>query len=473
MDSDEFRIYGKQMVDYIADYISNIRQNDVLPSVEPGYLQKLLPDSAPTDSVSFQQTMDQVEKAILPGITHWHHPNFYAFYPTAFSFPSILGSMLSDGFGINGLSWQSSPACTELEVLVLDWMVKAMEMPEKFLSSSENGGGIILSSASEASVMVLLVERNIAINKIQQEQPHLGSGAIVDKMVVYFSKQAHSSVERACKLSLLNYKFVATNDDEAMDVEDLSRIVAEDRKEGLIPLMVILAFGSTSLCAFDSLYEVGKTCLSLDVKCHVDAAYGGASLICPEYRYLLKGVEYVNSFCFNPHKLLKTHFDCSVLWTDNRIAASKTFSECPLYLAHDLESKTSELRNWQISLGRRFRALKLWFVLNMFGMKNLQESIRKHANLAKLFEVKLNQSEIFEVVNNVQFGLVCFRLKGNNEKTRQLLDILKQDHSIFLSPSILEKRDLFFLRLACSAHSTEEDVVKTYNKIYAAAEKLL
>nr|BAF73418.1 aromatic amino acid decarboxylase [Dugesia japonica] len=472
MDPEQFRIQGKQMVDFIADYMTNISKLDVLPSVQPGYLKNLLPDSAPENNINFDDVMKHFNQAIMPGMTHWHHPNFYAFYPTAFSFPSLLGSMLSDGIACIGLNWQASPACTELEVLVLDWLAKSMKMPEFFLSSSENGGGTILSSASEATLMVLLVERNIMIKKIQEENSEITEGNALDRMVVYFTKQAHSSVERACALSLLKFRIIETDSNESMNAEDLSKALLEDKEKNLIPLMVITSFGSTSLCVFDNLYDIGTICKEYGVKFHVDAAYAGSSLICPEYQYLARGIEFVNSFCFNAHKMLKTHFDCSVLWTDNRRSAVEAFSVNPLYLAHDFEGVTTELRHWQVPLGRRFRALKLWFVLNMFGIQNLQQGIRQHVKLAILFADKVNHSDLFEVVNRVDFGLVCFRIKNDNEKTRQLHNQLKLDHSIFLSPSILEKKDVFFIRFVCGCFSTEKDVLETFDKINAAAMKL-
>uniref|UniRef100_A0A8C0B1S0 Aromatic-L-amino-acid decarboxylase n=1 Tax=Buteo japonicus TaxID=224669 RepID=A0A8C0B1S0_9AVES len=378
MDAAEFRKRGKEMVDYIADYLEKIDKRQVFPDVEPGYLRPLIPDCAPQDPESFEDVFKDIEKIIMPGVTHWHSPYFFAYFPAASSFPALLADMLCGGIGCVGFSWAASPACTELETVMLDWLGKMINLPEAFLAGKDGqGGGVIQGSASEATLISLLAARTKTIRWLQSEKPELTEADIMSRLVAYASDQ-----------------FCAT-------------------------------LGTTPCCSFDKLLELGPICNKENIWMHIDAAYAGSAFICPEFRHLLNGVEFADSFNFNPHKWLLVNFDCS---------------------------------HWQIPLGRRFRSLKLWFVLRMYGVTGLQEHVRKHVRLSHQFEHLVLQDGRFEICAEVVLGLVCFRLKGSNELNKALLKSINEAKKIHLVPCHL--REKFVLRFAICSRTVESTHIK-------------
>ncbi|CAG5136399.1 unnamed protein product [Candidula unifasciata] len=439
MDASEFRSRGKEMVDYIADYLETISLRHPLPTVKPGYLRAMIPDQAPVTGEAWEQVKKDIERVIMPGVTHWHSPHFHAYFPAGNSYPALLGDMLSDAIGCIGFTWASSPACTELEVVMMDWLAKMLHLPTEFLFSDEGkGGGVIQGTASEATLVALLSARTTMSTKLQAADRNLSHGQILDKLIAYTSEESHSSVERAALIGMVKIRKLRTDDN--------------------CSLRLCATVGTTSSCAFDNLRELGPVCTRYDVWMHVDAAYAGSACVCPEFRYLIDGLEHSMSFNFNPHKWLMVNFDCSAMWVKDRDLVSGAFELDPLYLKHDNQGQAMpDYRHWQIPLGRRFRSLKLWFVLRMFGTEGLQQQIRKDVSLAKQFESLVRSDPRFEIFGAVTLGLVCFRLKGPNSTNEALNKRINDDRRIHLVPS--KVKGTYFLRFAVCASSTQSSDV--------------
>ncbi|WCJ39557.1 Tyrosine decarboxylase [Euphorbia peplus] len=479
MDSDQLRDYGHKMVDFIADYYQNLHSETypVLSQVEPGYLSKLLPDSAPDQPESLQNVLDDVRDKILPGVTHWQSPNYFAYYPSNSSVAGFLGEMLSAGVNVMGFSWITSPASTELETIVLDWLAKILKLPQEFLSTGQ-GGGVIQGTASEAVLVVLLAARDKALRRVGKDA--------LSKLVVYASDQTHSALQKACQISGIhpeNCRMLKTDcsTNYGLVPELLSETILSDISNGLIPLFLCATVGTTSSAAVDPLLALGKIAKRNDIWFHVDAAYAGSACICPEYRCYIDGVEDADSFNMNPHKWLLTNFDCSTLWVKDRNALIQSLSTNPEFLKNKASEANMVLdyKDWQIPLGRRFRSLKLWMVLRLYGVENLQCYIRNHINLATHFEGLVAQDNRFEVVAPRIFSLVCFRLLPQNNNgndanilNRDLLDAVNSTGKTFISHTVLSGK--FVLRFAVGAPLSEErHVTQAWNVFQAEASALL
>ncbi|MFH4977550.1 hypothetical protein AB6A40_004259 [Gnathostoma spinigerum] len=423
MDAEEFRKTGKEMVDYIVNYIQEVHKRRVVPSIEPGYLRDLLPQSAPQKADSYAEVMDDFEKFIMPGITHWQHPRFHAYFPAGNSFPSILADMISDAIGSMGFSWAACPALTELETIMMDWFGKMIGLPPEFLPFTENGrgGGVIQGSASDCNYVALLAARFEMLRILKQRFPFVEEGILLSKLVAYCSKEAHSSVEKACMIGMVKLRILETDSHFRLRGVTLLQAVTEDRNLGLIPFFCSTTLGTTSCCSFDVLSEIGPVCHENDIWLHVDGAYGGNAMICPEFRPLMAGIEYAMSFNTNPNKWMLICFDCSTMWVKDRFKLTQAFVVDPLYLKHSWTDKAIDYRHWGIPLSRRFRSLKLWFTIRMYGVEGLQKYIRGHVRLAKKFEQLIRADDTFEIVGDVILGLVCFRMKGSNEQNQALL----------------------------------------------------
>ncbi|XP_063128933.1 aromatic-L-amino-acid decarboxylase isoform X6 [Rattus norvegicus] len=416
MDSREFRRRGKEMVDYIADYLDGIEGRPVYPDVEPGYLRALIPTTAPQEPETYEDIIRDIEKIIMPGVTHWHSPYFFAYFPTASSYPAMLADMLCGAIGCIGFSW---------------------------------------GSASEATLVALLAARTKMIRQLQAASPELTQAALMEKLVAYTSDQAHSSVERAGLIGGVKIKAIPSDGNYSMRAAALREALERDKAAGLIPFFVVVTLGTTSCCSFDNLLEVGPICNQEGVWLHIDAAYAGSAFICPEFRYLLNGVEFADSFNFNPHKWLLVNFDCSAMWVKKRTDLTEAFNMDPVYLRHSHQDSglITDYRHWQIPLGRRFRSLKMWFVFRMYGVKGLQAYIRKHVKLSHEFESLVRQDPRFEICTEVILGLVCFRLKGSNQLNETLLQRINSAKKIHLVPCRL--RDKFVLRFAVCSRTVE------------------
>lgn len=474
MEVNEFKDMAREMVDYIGNYLENIRDRQVLPTVQPGYLRPLIPSEAPETPDDWKDVMGDIERVIMPGVTHWHSPRFHAYFPTANSYPAIVADMLSGAIACIGFTWIASPACTELEVVMLDWLGKMLDLPAEFLAcSGGKGGGVIQGTASEATLVALLGAKARALRRAKQELPHLTEADIVSKLVGYASDQAHSSVERAGLLGGVKLRLLPADERYSLRGDTLRAAIQEDRANGLIPFYAVATLGTTCTCAFDNLEELGVVAAEERVWLHVDAAYAGSAFICPEFRPLMAGLQRADSFNFNPHKWMLVNFDCSAMWLKDPSDVVDAFNVDPLYLKHDQQGSAPDYRHWQIPLGRRFRALKLWFVLRLYGVSNLQAHIRRQVALAKEFEQMVRSDDRFEVVAEVVCGLVCFRIKGaSNEPSEALLKRINGHGVIHLVPS--KVRDVYFLRLAiCSRYTNSDDIRGSWDEVRTQADELL
>jgi len=470
MSPDDFRRHGHAVVDWIADYYSRIESFPVLSRVQPGQIRASLPTKAPARGEEFEIILKDVEKLILPGITHWQSPNFFAYFPCNASGPSILGDLLSSGLGVQGMLWATSPVCTELETHVLDWLVPMLGLPEKFLSTS-TGGGVIQDTASSSSLCALLAGRERAT---QYESNVKGCNG---KLVAYCSTQTHSSVEKATKVAGLgaeNLRAIAVDQHFAMRPDELSRQIAQDKAGGRVPCFVCATVGTTSSNAIDPIPEIARICRAHGLWLHVDAAMSGTAALCPEFRHIHQGVEFADSYCFNPHKWMFTNFDCDVFYVADRKALIQTLSVLPEYLRNQATESGAviDYRDWHIPLGRRFRALKLWFVIRHYGIEGLQHHIRQHIALAQQFALWVEQDHRFELAAPVPLNLVCFRLRVGDAANQALLERLNRSGELYLTHTRLNDR--FTLRMSVGQTNTQErHVKKAWEQIRKTAESVL
>jgi len=438
MTPEEFRKQGRAVVDWIADYYENIESYPVLSQAQPGDIRQSLPDRPPVGGEAFNAILKDIADVILPGVTHWQSPHFFAFFPANTSGPAILGELLSAGLGVQGMLWATSPACTELETHVLDWLVDMMELPMKF-KSNNTGGGVIQDSASSASLCALLAARERATEYASNNRGCDGN------LIVYASNQAHSSIEKAVMIAGVgreNIRLIDVDDTFAMHAEALKAKIREDRQAGKIPFFVSATVGTTSSNAIDPLSEIGKICQTENIWLHVDAAMGGTAALCPEFRYIHEGLDYADSYCFNPHKWMFTNFDCDCFFVADRAALIQALSILPEYLRNKATESGAviDYRDWQIPLGRRFRSLKLWFVIRYYGVEGLQFHIRHHVALAQEFANWIKESDRFELSAPVPLNLVCFRHVGGDEINQKLMERLNQSGKLYLTHTSLNDR---------------------------------
>jgi aromatic-L-amino-acid decarboxylase len=467
MTPDDFRRHGHIVIDWIADYYQKIESYAVLSQAKPGQIRASLPATAPTHGEPFDTILADVEKLILPGITHWQSPNFFAFFPCNASAPAILGDLLSSGFGVQGMLWATSPACTELETHVLDWLVPMLGLPEKFLSTS-TGGGVIQDTASSSSLCALLAGRERATNYASNAKGCDG------KLVAYCSTQTHSSVEKAAKVAGLgaaNIRAIPVDENFAMLADALANQVAQDKSNGLIPCFVCATVGTTSSNAIDPIPDIARICHEHNVWLHVDAAMSGTAALCPEFRHTHRGVEHADSYCFNPHKWMFTNFDCDVFYVADRKALIQTLSVLPEYLRNQATESGAviDYRDWHIPLGRRFRALKLWFVLRHYGVEGLQHHVRQHIALAQEFAGWVRADHRFELAAPVPFNLVCFRLKAGDAANQSLMERLNRSGDLYLTHTRLNDR--LTLRMSIGQTNTQQrHVERAWRRIQQEAE---
>ena len=451
MTPDEFRRNGHAVVDWIADYYARIESYPVLSRVEPGQVRASLPAQLPARGESFDAILGDIEKLIVPGITHWQSPNFYAFFPCNASGPAILGDLLSSGLGVQGMLWATSPACTELETHVLDWLVEMLGLPHKFLST-QTGGGVIQDTASSASLCAMLAARERATNFASNRHGCDG------KLVAYTSTQAHSSIEKDAQIAGLgrdNLRLIEVDEEFAIRADALARQIEQDRRAGLKPCFVCATVGTTSSNAIDPVPDIGRICRENNLWLHVDAAMSGTAALCPEFRHIHQGLEFADSYCFNPHKWMFTNFDCDCFWVADRAALIKTLSVQPEYLKNKATESGAvfDYRDWQIPLGRRFRSLKLWFVIRNYGIEGLQYHIRRHVQLAQEFAGWVKNDSRFELAAPVPLNLVCFRHKGGDEVNQGLMDRLNRSGDLYLTHTRLNDR--LTLRFCVGQTNTE------------------
>ena len=469
MSPDEFRRHGHAVVDWIADYYTRIESFPVLSRAEPGQIRASLPPNPPAQGESFPTILADIEKLILPGVTHWQSPNFYAYFPSNASGPGILGDLLSSGLGVQGMLWATSPACTELETHVLDWLVQMLDLPQNFLSTS-SGGGVIQDTASSASLCALLAARERATNFASNAQGCNG------KLVAYTSSQAHSSLEKGAQIAGIgksNLRAIDVDGKFAMRPDALARQIEHDRRAGLIPFFVCATVGTTSSNAIDPVPEIGRTCRANKLWLHVDAAMSGTAALCPEFRHIHTGLEFADSYCFNPHKWMFTNFDCDCFYVADRKALIQTLSVLPEYLRNKATETGAviDYRDWQIPLGRRFRSLKLWFVIRHYGVEGLRHHIRRHVELAQSFAGWVMQDDRFELAAPAPLNLVCFRHKGGDDVNQLLMDHLNRSGDLYLTHTRLNGR--MALRFCVGQTNTESrHVERAWKRIQEEAGRL-
>jgi aromatic-L-amino-acid decarboxylase len=476
MTADQFRAAGHAMVDWIAEYLATVESRPVQAGVSPGQIYSGLPASAPELGEAWEGVWSDFERLIMPGVTHWQHPGFAAFFPCNNSGPAILGELLSAGLGINGFLWQCSPAITELEMRVTDWLGRLIGLPDSFLfgeaGARASGGGVIHGTASEAVLTALVAARARAF----------ADGGAAPRLVAYTSSQAHSSVMKAAMVSGLgreNLHVVEVDPTLAMDAAELGRRVRQDRAGGRTPFFVCATVGTTSTGAIDPIRTIGEIARDHGMWMHVDAAYAGAACICPEHRAMIDGVELADSFNFNPHKWLLTNFDCSAFWVRDRAALTAALSITPAYLRNKASESGDvvDYRDWQVPLGRRFRALKLWFVLRHYGAEGLRRYIREHIRLAEVFEGLVRGDQRFELPTPRCLSLVCFRLRGTDEANRRLLERINASGRVWLIGTTVPVgeagADQFVLRMAIGSTGVQERHIRgTWEVIARAAGEI-
>ncbi|MGA2003336.1 MAG: pyridoxal-dependent decarboxylase [Terriglobales bacterium] len=470
MSPEEFRKQGHAVVDWIADYQSRIESFPVLSRAKPGEIRSKLPATPPAQGEAFEQVLADMDRIILPGITHWQSPNFFAYFPANASGPGILGDLLSSGLGVQGMLWSTSPACTELETQVLDWLVPMLGLPAKFLSSGA-GGGVIQDTASSASLCALLAARERAT---QFASNHKGCDG---RLVAYCSTQTHSSVEKAMKIAGMgsdNLRSIPVDENFAMRAEALEQQIAADITRGLVPCFVCATVGTTSSNAIDPVREIAHICGERNLWLHVDSAMSGTAALCPEFRFIHDGVELADSYTFNPHKWMFTNFDCNCFYLADRKHLIQTLSILPEYLRNQATESGAviDYRDWHIQLGRRFRSLKLWFVIRHYGIEGLQYHIREHVCLAQQFAGWIRNDARFELAAPAKLNLICFRLRDGDEANQLLMDRLNASGDLFLTHTKLNGK--LTLRLCVGQTNTQaRHVERAWQRIQEEAAKLV
>lgn len=416
MDIDEFRKHGHQLIDWMADYMDTVEKLPVRSQVKPGEISNRLKEKPPTNGEPMENIIDEFKTTILPGITHWQHPRFFAYFPANSSPPSVLAEMLTATLGAQCMLWQTSPAATEMETRMMQWLASMIDLPKKF-------SGVIQDSASSATLCALLTAREKATSWKTNE---LGFMTIAKKLIVYTSEEAHSSIEKGAKIAGFgkdNIRFIPTDNKFSMCANTLRKEIQSDLDKGFVPTCVVASIGTTGVGAVDPIKKIATLCKEFDIFLHIDAAWAGAAMILPEHRSMADGIELADSIVINPHKWLLTNFDCSAHFVKDPTALTSTLSILPEYLKSKESEDIIDYRDWSIPLGRRFRALKLWFVIRYYGVGGLQKMIRKHIEFASQVEEWINDSKNFELVAPRSLSLLNFRLLS--KQSGKVLDIDK------------------------------------------------
>ena len=416
MDIDEFRKHGHQLIDWMADYMDTVEKLPVRSQVKPGEISNCLKENPPTNGEPMENIINDFKTTILPGITHWQHPRFFAYFPANSSPPSVLAEMLTATLGAQCMLWQTSPAATEMETRMMQWLASMIDLPKKF-------SGVIQDSASSATLCALLTAREKATSWKTNE---LGFLTISRKLIVYTSEEAHSSTEKGAKIAGFgkdNIRFIPPDNKFSMCANALRKEIQSDLDKGFVPTCVVASIGTTGVGAVDPIKKIATLCKEFDIFLHIDAAWAGAAMILPEHRSMADGIELADSIVINPHKWLLTNFDCSAHFVKDPTALTSTLSILPEYLKSKESEDIIDYRDWSIPLGRRFRALKLWFVIRYYGVGGLQKMIRKHIEFASQVEEWINDSKNFELVAPRSLSLLNFRLLS--KQSGKVLDIDK------------------------------------------------
>ncbi|MCE3246889.1 MAG: amino acid decarboxylase [Geminicoccaceae bacterium] len=471
MDLDEFRRQAHRLVDWMADYLASVERHPVRAQVRPGEIAAKLPAGAPRDGEPLERILADFERDVLPGITHWQHPSFFAYFPANSSPPSVLAEMLTATLGAQCMLWQTSPAATEMETRVLDWLRQAIGLPAGF-------AGVIQDSASSATLCAVLVARERATGWAANED---GARA-GPPLVFYASAEAHSSVEKAVRIAGLgrrNLRLIATDDAFALRPDLLEAAVREDRARGLRPAGVVATLGTTGVGAVDPLRPVGELCRAHGLYLHVDAAWAGSALLLEEQRWMIEGTEAVDSLVLNPHKWLLTNFDCSAHFVRDPEDLVRTLTVLPAYLSSRETGAVIDYRDWGVPLGRRFRALKLWFVLRSYGIARLQAMLRDHIAWTAELAGWIAAAPDFELTSPPSLALLTFRYRPPaiedevqlDRLNERLLHALNDGGRLYLTQTRVRGR--YVIRFAIGQlYTTRAHVARAWQHIAETARDL-
>jgi aromatic-L-amino-acid decarboxylase len=471
MTPDEFRKHAHELVEWMAGYMENVETFPVKSQVKPGEIFSKIPDAPPESPESFDILLKDFNEIIMPGITHWQNPNFFAYFPANTSPASVLAEMMTATLGAQCMIWETSPAAAELEEKMMNWL-------RDMIGLSPDFEGVIQDSASTATLAAILTAREKAT----------GFSIITDgfrdssKLRVYCSEQTHSSVDKAVKISGIGKKNlvkIPVKADFAMDPEKLQKAIIHDIANGKIPCCAVATLGTTGTTAIDPLKAIGAICSKFGVWLHVDAAMAGTALILPEFRWMLDGMEFIDSFVFNPHKWMFINFDCTAFFVKDASVLIKTFEILPEYLKTRTRGKVNDYRDWGVPLGRRFRALKLWSVIRTYGIEGLREKVRSHIRYAENLSSWISKETDFEILAPVVICVVCFRYapEGQNEEQINILNeklnhLLNDSGKIYLSHTVLNGR--YTLRMVTAQTTvTIGHVEKAWDLIKVTARSLI
>ena len=442
MTPEEFRRLGHEFVDWVASYWERVPELPVQSSVAPGETFDSLPASPPATGGELHDVLAELDRTVVPALTHWQHPSFFAFFPANTSGPGVLADLVSSGLGVNGMNWATSPACTEVEMAMLDWFVDLLGLPDHFRHAADGpGGGVLQDSASSSTLCTILAARG-----------RVSPGGDLSRLRVYASDQAHSSIVKGARIAGLaddQVRSIATDGAFAMRPEALADAIDTDRRAGLVPFWCCITVGSTSSMAVDPVAEIAGICREAEVWCHVDAAMAGSAAVCPELRWVLDGADVVDSWSFNPHKWLFTTFDCSCLWLADARPLVDALSITPAYLRNPEHLQAAsdagavvDFRDWQIPLGRRFRALKPWFVMRHYGAEGLARHVREHVRLGRLVADRVLDDPRFELAAPPALNLVCLRVAGDDgaARTTALVEQVNGSGEALVTPTVLAGR---------------------------------
>jgi aromatic-L-amino-acid decarboxylase len=460
MTPDEFRRHGREVVDWVADYMERVGDLPIPSSVAPGEIEGKLPDSVPEAPEPFDALLADLDDVVMPGITHWQSPGWFALYPANVSGPSVLAELASAGIGAVGMLWATSPALTEVESRVLDWLVDFLGLPDTWKTSVGPGGGVIQMSTSDSTHLMHVVARARAVE----------AGAETDDLVAYGSSQAHLSVERGARIAGFRHiRLVDVNGEHAMSADALQDAIAADRSAGLTPAIVTSAIGTTGTGAIDPVARIADMASEQGMWHHVDAAWAGSAMCLPELRHLQAGAERADSYTFNPHKWMFTNFDCNVLWVADREPLISTLTILPPYLRNKASESGAviDYRDWHVPLGRRFRALKLWWVLRHYGARGIRHHLAEHIRLAADLAQRVDDEPALERVAPSPLALVCFAHRDGNDATDAIAEAINADRSVYVTPSQIGDRH--FIRVAVGqTWTTARDVDRLWAIIVTA-----
>jgi aromatic-L-amino-acid decarboxylase len=453
MTPDEFRTNGHALIDWIADYIENVEERPVGAAVRPGDIRAMLPAHPPMHAEPFGDVLTDLDRVVMPGLTHWQHPSFFAYFPSNVTYASILGELASAGLGVQGMSWVTSPACTEVETMMLDWMVELLGLPERFRSTSEAGGGVIHGSASEATLASILAARWRASGG------RINASGDTSRLVAYATSQAHSSIEKGLRIAGIGtdrLRTVPHDDHWAMVPEALETLVRSDLDAGLQPFWVCSSRGTTSSMAFDPTDAIADVAAAHGMWLHVDAAMSGIGALAPELRWINDGLDRADSYCTNPHKWMGVNFDCDLFYTADRAALLGALSILPEYLRSQAAESGAAIdyRDWQVPLGRRFRALKLWFVIRTGGVGDAIEMIREQVALTARLQEWVSTDDRFEVLAPAPLNLLCIAMRAGDDATDRLIEQANASGRALFTRTVLDGRTA--LRFSIGGRTTTE-----------------